>query len=124
MNIKSLVGNIPTIPVRPVDKLDRTIKSDSTHDRDGNGQQLFDDRQKKRDPMSEEQIEKCLEHLRNLPAVKENNWNIELAEIDGHRYVMVKDFNGQLIRKFPEADLWTLPSDLDDPRGQLLKKTA
>ncbi len=124
MNIKSLVGNIPTIPVRPVDKLDRAIKSDSTQDRDANGQQMFDDQKKHREPMGEEQIEKCLEHLRNLPAVKENNWIIELAEVEGRRFVLVMDSSGQLIRKFPEADLWTLPTDLDDPRGQLLKKTA
>lgn len=124
MNIKSLVGNIPTIPVRPVDKLERTIKSDNTQDRDANGQQMFDDQKKQREPMSEEQVEKCLEHLQNLPAVKENNWTIELSEIEGRRFVLVKDSSGQLIRKFPEADLWTLPTDLEDPRGQLLKKTA
>jgi len=123
MNIKGLVGHNPPQPPRAVDKLDRTIKSDSTHDRDANGQQLFDDQQKKREPMSEEQIEKSLEHLRNLPAVKENNWTIELQEQNGQRFIFVKDTSGQLIRKFPEADLWTLP-DLDDPKGQLLRKTA
>lgn len=124
MNIKGLVGNIPTLPVRPVDKLDRTIKSDSAHDRDANGQQLFDDQKKKHEPMSEEQIEKCLEHLRNLPAVKEHNWIIELSFIEDRRFVLVKDTSGTVIRKFPESDLWTLPTDLDDPKGQLLRKTA
>ncbi len=124
MNIKGLVGNIPTIPVRPVDKLERGIKSDSTHDRDANGQQLFDDQKKKHEPMSEDQIEKCLEHLRNLPAVKENNWIIEFSALEERRFVLVKDSSGQVIRKFPESDLWTLPTDLDDPRGQLLKKMA
>lgn len=124
MNIKGLTGNIPTLPVRPVEKLDRTIKSDSAHDRDANGQQLFDDQKKQREQMSEEQIEKCIEHLKNLPAVKDNNWIIEFSEIESRRFVLVKDSSGQLIRKFPESDLWTLPTDLDDPKGQLLKKTA
>ncbi len=124
MNIKSLIGNIPTMPVRPADKVDRAIKSDVAHDRDANGQQLFDDQKKQQEPMSEEQIEKCLEHLRNLPAVKENNWIIEFSTIESRKFILVKDSSGHTIRKFPEAELWTMPTDLTDPKGQLLKKTA
>lgn len=125
MNIKGVFGNVMANPIRPPDKVERTIKSDMTQDRDANGQQPQDDSQKKHDePMSEEQLNKCLEHLRQLPAVKENNWQIELSEIEGRRFVLVLDPQGTLIRRFPESDLWTLPVDLADHKGQLLKKTA
>lgn len=124
MNIKSVLPNNLINPTRPVDKLDRTIKSDSAHDRDANGQQTFDQNQNHHEPMTDEQLKMALEHLKNLPFVKEHNWSIELIEEDGKRFVMVMSQQGELIRRFPEADLWTLPVDLDDKKGQLLKKSA
>jgi hypothetical protein len=41
-----------------------------------------------------------------------------------NEFVLVKTSAGEIIRKFPEADLWTLPVDLEDQKGQLLKKSA
>ena len=112
-------------PIRPLDKVERSIKSDMTQDRDPNGQQPQDDGSRKHDePMTDEQLAKCLDHLRQLPAVKENNWQIDLAVVEGKRFVLVLDPQGNLIRRFPESDLWTLPVDLTDHKGQLLKKTA
>ena len=125
MNIKGVFGNVMTNPVRPADKVERSIKSDMTQDRDANGQQSQQDGQRKHDePMSDEQLQKSLEHLRQLPAVKENNWQIELTVVEGKRFVLVLDSQGTHIRRFPESDLWTLPVDLTDHKGQLLKKTA
>jgi uncharacterized FlaG/YvyC family protein len=128
MNIKGLLGNIPTPPVRPTDRTDRLIKSDMAHDRDANGQQAFDQKEKDQGPMSDEELKKSLEHLKNLPFVKDHNWSIELvSESAGNaekKFVLVKDTSGTLIRKIPEKDLWTLPLDFNDQKGQLLRKTA
>lgn len=125
MNIRGLLGpNIPTNPVRSVDKVDRTIKSDMTHDRDANGQQTFDDQQKHREPMSEEQLQKSLELLRALPGVKEHKWTVELETVDGEKFVYVKDNLGNIVRKIPESELWTLPMDNDLQKGNLFHKAA
>lgn len=128
MNIKGLSGNIPAPPVRPTDRTDRLIKSDMAHDRDPNGQQAFDQKEKDQGPMSDEELKKSLEHLKNLPFVKEHKWSIELvSEFAGDvekKFVLVKDTSGTLIRKIPEKDLWTLPLDFNDQKGQLLRKTA
>ncbi|WP_347356216.1 hypothetical protein [Bdellovibrio sp.] len=125
MNIKGLISNIlPNNEVRSVETIGKTIKSDSTHDRDANGQEQYQSQeQPQREPMTEEQLEKSMEHLRNLPAMKEHKWSVELEVTESGRFVLVKDNLGTLIRRIPELELWTLPTD-DSPRGQLLKRSA
>lgn len=122
MNVKTLTGNIPS-EMRPVQQVDRAIKSDQTHDRDANGQQMFSQDQQHHEPMSDEQLEKCLDHLRNLSGVKEHNWIIELENAPEGKFVLVRDNLGTLIRRIPELELWTLETD-DKFNGHLLKKTA
>lgn len=125
MNIKGLLGNmIPTSPIRAVGKTERTIKSDSTSDRDANGQQAGGGEQQHREPMTEEQIKKALEQLRNLPAIKEHQWLVELSIIENKKFAIVKDNSGTIIRRIPELELWTLPEASELGKGQLLKRTA
>ncbi|WP_277578429.1 hypothetical protein [Bdellovibrio svalbardensis] len=124
MNIKGLIPSIQPSEVRSIDRAGRAIQSDSTHDRDGNGQEAYSQNQQEKPPMTEEQLEKAMEHLRALPSFKEHRWTVELDFNEkGARFVLVKDNLGTLIRKIPEAELWTLPSD-SSPRGQLLKRAA
>ncbi|MNL56350.1 hypothetical protein D3C87_1798390 [compost metagenome] len=73
--------------------------------------------------MTEEQLEKAMDHLRNLPATKEHKWTVSLEGETQSRFVLVKDNLGNLIRRIPEEDLWTLPTD-NTSRGQLLKRAA
>lgn len=125
MNIKGLLGNIwPTSPLRPAEKTERAIKADSTSDRDANGQQAQGEEQPQHEPMTEEQLQKALEQLRNLPGVKEHNWLVELSVVENKKFVIVKDVNGTVIRRIPELDLWSLQSGGEPGKGQLLKKTA
>lgn len=124
MNIKGLFGNIvPTPPVNPVSRAEKAIKSDSTSDRDANGQQAGQEHPQ-REPMTEEQLDEALEKLRNLSGVKEHNWQIELVVIESKKFVLVKEPNGNVIRRIPELELWTLESSSPQSKGQLLKKTA
>ena len=124
MNIKGMVANILPNTDPRVDRTERTIKSDSSHDRDANGQQAFDNQnQEKHPPMSDEQLEKAMDHLRNLPATKEHKWTVSLEASSSEKFVLVKDNLGNLIRRIPEEDLWTLPTD-NSSRGQLLKRAA
>ena len=124
MNIKGLLGNAIAVPVRPAEKVERTIKSDMSHDRDANGQQTRDENQKHKEPMSEEMLEQSMEHLRQLSAVKEHHWNVELLIENGKKFVVVKDHLGNIIRRIPELEMWTLPLNEGAHKGNLLKKTA
>lgn len=123
MNIKGLVNNIGPMEIRPVEKTERAIKSDETHDRDANGQQAFGEKKEQHEPMSDEQLEKSMQHLRDLPATKEHKWQISLETSEKGKFVLVKDNLGNVIRRIPELELWTLPND-QSPKGQLLKKAA
>ena len=124
MNIKGLFSNIiPTNEVRSVDRTGKAIQSDMTHDRDANGQESYQQQQQQRPPMTEEQLEKAMEHLRNLPATKEHKWTVSLGESEDAKFVIVKDNLGNVIRRIPELELWTLPTD-NNSRGQLLKRSA
>lgn len=125
MNIKGFIPNIlPDTKVRSVETIGKTIKSDETHDRDANGHESYSQNpQEQHEPMSEEQLERAMEHLRNLPAMKEHKWTVTLEVSEAGRHVVVKDNLGTVIRRIPELELWTLPSD-DSPRGQLLKRSA
>jgi hypothetical protein len=75
--------------------------------------------------MSDEQIQKAIAHLKQLPVVKENKWSVQLfvAE-DGARFVILKDNLGTLIRRIPEIELWSLPLESPEPKGHLFKRTA
>lgn len=129
MNIKGLLGNMITSPIRNKEtatKTERTIKSDSTHDRDANGQQLYDQnkKQQQQGSMSEEQFNKAVEYLLSLPSVKEHQWSVEIVNENSKRFVLVKDNLNNIVRRIPESELWSLPFDKDVRTGQLLKKSA
>ncbi|MBX3041662.1 MAG: hypothetical protein KF789_13230 [Bdellovibrionaceae bacterium] len=126
MNIKGLLGPQVMPQIRPTEKVDTAIHSDKTQDRDANGQQMYErNQQEKKPPMSDEQFQKALAHLAALPAVLEHKWRVMAAvEEDGSRAVLIKDNLGTLIRKIPEAELWSLPLDEPTSKGHLLKKSA
>lgn len=128
MDIKNALNSILPIQLRTKPTVDRSIKSGNTTDRDANGQMGYDQqKQKQQEPMTEEQLQKALQALRDLPAVKDHQLSTELTEIDGKKFVLLKEPNGKLIRKISESELWTLPVMKDsDPnkKGQLLRKTA
>ena len=117
-----------TSPIRKNDgpaASERAIKSDSTHDRDANAQQFYDQNKKQQQgPMSEEQFKKAVEYLEALSSVKEHGWVVETIVENEKRYVLVKDNLGTVVRRIPEVELWTLPFDKDVRTGQLLKKSA
>lgn len=124
MNIKGLLGAQISPAIRPTEKVDRTIHSDRSNDRDANGQQMYEDGRREKPPMSEEQIQKALEHLRQLPAVREHRWTVELSVENDKKFVLIKDNLGTLIRRIPELELWSLNVDEPTPKGHLFKKTA
>src|SRR5690606_6175293 len=102
----------------------KALKMDEAHDRDADGQQQYgENQQEQRQPMTEEQLEKAMEHLRNLPSLKEHKWTVALEYEAEGKFVIVRDNLGNTIRRIPELEMWDLPTDTS-PRGQLLKRSA
>lgn len=130
MDVKNILG--PIIPSQihnqRVSSADKSIKAGSTTDRDANGQMAHD--HKKEDPkppMTEEQLEKAVEHIKNLPGIKEHHLKVELVDQNGKRFIILCEPDGKMIRKIPEIELWSLPvidSLSPDKKGQILRKSA
>lgn len=126
MNIKNLLGNlVPITPATSAAKVERPIKMDSSHDRDPNGNQYYQ-QERKKEKMTDEQFEKAIAILREKHFVKEMNWIVVSLMDNEVKYACVQDSEGQLIRKISEYDLWEVFDDAksEDPRGQLLRKSA
>lgn len=127
MDIKNALNSVLPPNLRPKEHVERTIKSDSTTDRDADGRTPYDQggQNEKRGPMSDEQMKKALDHLRGLQAVKDHQLTIELVtKDDGKRFVLIKEPDGKVVRRIFEHELWSLQAVQDTDKGQLLRKTA
>lgn len=124
MDIRNAIGSILPLNLNRKDPVDRAIRSESTTDRDANGQQSQQGAEDQKPPMSEEQLTKAIEHLRSLPVVKDHNLSLELVTIETKRFVLLKEPSGKLLRRIPESELWSLQVVKENEKGQLLRKTA
>ncbi|MFN7824290.1 MAG: hypothetical protein ACK5P6_02910 [Pseudobdellovibrionaceae bacterium] len=127
MDIKNALNAVLPIQVRSKDPTEKTLKMGNTTDRDGHGQQQWSNqKEQEHPPMSEEQFQKALQFLRELPAVKDHHLEVSFELKDGKRVVYLKEPDGKLLRRILEAELWTLQimKDPDSKKGQLLSKTA
>jgi uncharacterized FlaG/YvyC family protein len=127
MNIKGLMSGPQPTQVKPLDRVDRAVKSDITHDRDSNGRQEYSQTKDEtpQRPMTEEEIKKALDCLAQLKVVKEHHWSVVLDVDQDKKYVLIKDNLGTVIRRIPERELWSLNFTENTGRpGQILRKTA
>lgn len=122
MNIKGLVNSVVPVSVRRTENA-KAIKSESATDRDANGRREEGGQEQKR-PMTDEEIMKALEHIKNLAIVKEHNLIVELKVVDSRRFVILKELGGKVVRRIPEAELWSLQVVADGEKGQLISKSA
>lgn len=125
MNVKNLLGSQTSITsINKVEKADRQLKTDSTADRDANGQQQFQ-REKRKEKMTQEQFEKAIALLREKSFIKDMSWVVLASSENELKFAWVQDSGGQTIRKISEYDLWDIFEEAPaETKGQLLKKTA
>ena len=130
MNVKNLAGSaiINTLPsTNAASAADKTIKSESTHDRDANGQSMYE-QNKKKQKMTREQAEKAIANLNAKHFMLDMKWVATLVDEEGYFYAEVKDPEDKVIRKIAEFDLWemyeTSSVETKSQKGNLLKRTA
>lgn len=121
-----MLNQVLPIGLKAKDRASKAIKSESTTDRDANGQQAFGEQKQQADqgPMSEEQLKKALDHLKGLDVVKNNNLQVNLQEAEGKKFVLLVEPGGKVIRRISEQELWSLQIMNEDKRGQLLNRSA
>lgn len=125
MDVKNVLKAVVPLSLRARDKIEKTIKSDSTTDRDGNGQ-MPSGGQSDQDhsPLSDEEFAKCLEHLKAMTVVKDHNLRVEVQISEGRRFVLLKEANGKIVRRISDLELRSLAEARASEKGQLLRKTA
>lgn len=124
MDLKGIGKPIGPLPIQTRERVERSINSEKTGDREGNGQAAFGDGQQHHQPMSDEQFQKAKEHLENLQAVKDNHLEVVEYHSEGKRFLLLREPNGKVIRRIPESELWTLQNVKNNEKGQLLSRTA
>jgi len=131
MNIKNLINaNIPVGGVSSAGAANaKAIKSEITHDRDGNGQEAYQRQQKKKQKMTKEDAEKAIGRINAKQFMSDMSWKAKLIDEDGFFYAIVEDSQQNIIRKIGEFDLWdaldaSYLQDSDTSKGNLLKRTA
>jgi len=129
MNVKNLAGNaiINSLPAtKGANASEKAIKSEMTHDRDANGQAMYQ-KNKKKEKMSREQAEKAVATLNAKHFMTDMKWIAVLIDDNGFYYAEVKDQEENVIRKIAEFDLWEVfetPAVENSQKGNLLKRTA
>lgn len=125
MDIKNVAKGMLSPQIRLNEKVERMIRSDSTTDRDANGQMPSGGQQgEDQGPMSDEHIAKCIEHLKSLPTVKDHHLVVELQIHESKKFVIIRESDGKVIRRISEPELRTLQFVNEKEKGQLLRKTA
>lgn len=125
MDLKGIGKPVNLLPVKNREKVERSISSEKTTDREGNGQAAYGDGgQQQHQPMSDEQFQAVLEHLRGLQVVKENGLEVVEYASEGKRMVLLREPSGKVLRRIPESELWSLQTVKDKEKGQLLSKSA
>ncbi len=137
MNVKGLAGQNTIMngvtPTQVTKSLDKSIKSDTAHDRDANGQAGYQ-KQKKRSvrKLEPHEAQKALKLLNEKKFMLEMKWQGFLIEENKYFYVEIKDEQNLLIRRMNEESLFEVleeqlsaqDTSSEKSKGNLLKKTA
>ncbi len=106
------------------DPVEKAIKSENATEREGNGQMPWDQGKKPRPPMSDEELRQAKEKLLEIESVKNSGWIVEESHTETKKILLVKDAEGNLIRRILEDEIWQLLEPPDKNRGRIINRAA
>lgn len=121
MNIRSLSNNITPITSTTVKEANATIKSHDTTERDADGRDAQSNQQRE---CTDEEIEKILKNLKEHPGIIANNLSVELTTQNEIRVILIKDHEGQIVRRVVDKDFYQLLETIGQNNGRIISKTA
>lgn len=127
MDIKHVFKISPTAFINAKSRLlneQKSLKTDDTTDRDGNGQSPY---QKKRDypALTEEEQITALSRLKLLPPFLEHKWQFKvITKFPDPLKIELRDNLGLPIKMIEESELRTLLDNPEPQKGNLVKRTA
>ena len=125
MDIRSINGiiNNTAATTRADNEKKAEIKSDSSHERDANGQ-MFRGQEEGPRELTEEELNRVIETLKAHPGVKDNNLTVSVRAINDKHFVLIEDPTGKVVRRVAAKDLWHLlkDTDKDTKKGRIFNK--
>lgn len=122
MNIRNL-SNPAQVLAKAKIEASKSIKSDNTDDRDGNGQQPFADPEGYR-PLTEDEIAQVIEKLKNNDGIRKHGLEVQFSIENDNKIVKLLTPDGQTIKRLVERDLFFYLFKEGTEELQLLRKTA
>ena len=120
MNIKSIGVNTVVAP-DPKARVDGGVRTQGSTDRDANGKQEGEQKEEKRH-LSDPEFEEALRILKDLPGLKASDLRVTVDRENDVRIILIKDYQGKVVRRFTEAQLWLATRDKDRQTGTILDK--
>ncbi len=124
MDIKGLNKIHNPFLTNKVGKIEKGIVTDNATEREGNGQAATGGDSGQHEPMSEEEFQCALEHLKKHSIFKEHNLEIQITLNGNKRIVILLEPSGKILRRITETELRTLQLSKENEKGQLLSKSA
>lgn len=87
-----------------------------------NSQDQQDERNNRKLPLSDEEIEKTLSQLKSLPGIKDHRLIVKMEIQNNQRIIFIEDSLGHVIRRIPESDFWSILESKDKIKGQIFDK--
>ncbi|MCC6137484.1 MAG: hypothetical protein IT287_02550 [Bdellovibrionaceae bacterium] len=121
MNVRSLSNAIVPISSSSIKEASSTIKSHDATERDADGRESQQSPQR---DCTDEEIEKILKNLKEHPGILANNLSVELTTQNEMRVILIKDVEGQIIRRVVEKEFYQLLETIGQNNGRIISKTA
>lgn len=120
MNIKN-VSISSVIPLDPKPRVDGSVRTQGSTDRDANGRRDQKEEEQKRH-LSEQEFDDALKILTAHPGLKANDLIIKVEVQDATRVILIVDPEGKVVRRLSESQLWSATRDKDRQTGRILDK--
>ncbi len=122
MNIRSVSNPAPLLGKEKVEA-SKTIKSDETSEREGNGQQPYPDGEAHR-ALTDEELDQVVEKIKAHDGIQKNGLLVKLVEENGQKIVKLETPEGKIVKRFVERDLYFFLTHSGSEEFHLVNKSA
>ncbi len=122
MNIRSVSNPAPLMGKEKVEA-SKTIKSDETSEREGNGQQPYPDEEAYR-ALTDEELDQVVEKIKAHDGIQKNGLLVKLVEENGQKIVKLETAEGKVVKRFVERDLYFFLTHSSTDEFHLVNKSA
>jgi len=102
----------------------RAVKTDTqSQERDADGRRQ-QDQEPNKNPLNEEEFKKAKDHLDSMSGLKANGLRVDVENSGDLKVFLIRNEDGQVVRRILEWEMRVLISDKDKKIGQIFDKAA